>query len=79
MFRVPRDYRHRCGMDVRRRTPLPHRCSGGWAETNTAATSMFQQAARCRQSAARAGAGRRGVMSSESPVPGLELRGHEAW
>ncbi len=73
MLRAPRAYRHRCGMDVRRRTPLPHRCSGGWAETGIYATSMFQQAARCGRLAARAGIPARA--SAPARVAGAAPRG----
>src|SRR6266700_2816352 len=61
----------------------------GCSPANTTATSMFWGVGRERRLChidvpaggalqAVGGAGRRGVMSFESPVPGLELRGHEA-
>src|SRR6266702_4136359 len=35
------DREHRCGTDVRRRTSVPHRCSGNSGVEGIGATSMF--------------------------------------
>jgi len=40
------DHQHRCGTVVRRRTPLPHRCSSDCPITNIDVAWMFAESRR---------------------------------